>query len=503
MVLHPCLKELVSKLRLGYLDDVFFGDYWRTDLKDLIVLRKSAERVGLQLNVKKCEIAAFGPNKETIESEFIAKFPNITVVNPSMTTLLGAGLGEEAIRFELKSKLDNVKRLTERTHQLKSQAAFFLMKNCFMMPMLMYVLRASPAFKHDDLLKEFDQHVSTELARVFNCLLNERSQQQISLPTKDGGFGVLSASSISSSTFTSSYVATATLKTKIYSCVKADVLFTEATRHWESLSGHSYTSQTLSVHQKGGLSPIFQRQFTALLDSANSLREAARLQAAQAVGAGDWIEVLPSRPLGLNISDDEFRIASALRLGAPVTAQHKCKCGLFAAADGLHALICPKIKHRFTRNNNCNVLVKEALKTAKIPSTLEPVGLLCKDGRRSDGLTLILWSVGRTLAWDFTCISRLANSNVQSGALPGSTPASQAETGKRFYSDLPTFVHFEPIAIDTSGAIGRTALTFLQDLASCVDTVTVDLAYFRKLKQRFSLAIQRGKAGCIMEPLEG
>ena len=140
LVLHACLKELVSKLRLGYLDDVSFGDYWRTALRDLIVLRKNTERVGLQLNVKKCEITAFGPNKETIESEFSAKFPNITVVNPSMTTLMGAGLGEEAIRCELKSKLDNVKRLTERTHQLPSQAAFFLMKNCFMMPKLMYVL---------------------------------------------------------------------------------------------------------------------------------------------------------------------------------------------------------------------------------------------------------------------------------------------------------------------------------------------------------------------------
>ena len=107
LVLHPCLKKLVSELRLSYFDDVSFGDHWRAALKDLIVLRKKAERVGLQLNVKECEITAFGPNKETIESEFIAKFPNITVVNPSMTTLLGAGLGEKAIRCELKSKLDN------------------------------------------------------------------------------------------------------------------------------------------------------------------------------------------------------------------------------------------------------------------------------------------------------------------------------------------------------------------------------------------------------------
>ena len=202
--------------------------------------------------------------------------------------------------------------------------------------------------------------------------------------------------------------------------------------------------------------------------------------------------------------DDEFRIESALRLGAPVTAQHKCKCGLFAAADGLHALICPKIKHCLTRHNNFNVLVKEALKTAKIPSTLESVGLLRKEVRRPDGLTLIPWSVGRTLAWDFTCVSRLANSNVQSEALPGSTPASKAETRKRrFYSDLPTIVHFEPITIDTPGAIGRTSLIFLQNLASLVDTVTGDLISFRKLKQRFRFAIQRGNAGCIMEALEG
>ena len=80
----------------------------------------------------------------------------------------------------------------------------------------------------------------------------------------------------------------------------------------------------------------------------------------------------------LCLSDDEFRIAAALRLGAPATARHKCKCGLFAAADWLHALICPKIKQRFTRHNNCNVLVKEALKTAKTPSTLDLLGYFAR-----------------------------------------------------------------------------------------------------------------------------
>ena len=128
-----------------------------------------------------------------------------------------------------------------------------------------------------------------------------------------------------------------------------------------------------------------------------------------------------------NLMSSEFRVAAGLRIGAPVSAQFTCKCGFVSSTDGKHALVCPKIKHRLTRHTDCNVVIIEALKTAGYSSNLEPVGIIRKDGRRPDGLTLTPWSRGRVLAWDFTCISRLANSNLHPGIILGSSVAFEAK----------------------------------------------------------------------------
>ena len=72
------------------------------------------------------------------------------------------------------------------------------------------------------------------------------------------------------------------------------------------------------------------------------------------------------------------------------------------------------------------------------------------------------WQRGRTLAWDFTCISRLANSNLRMGVLPGANAASEAEVRKRNdYKDLPSFVIFEPVAMETLVGAGRYTAVFL------------------------------------------
>ena len=109
--------------------------------------------------------------------------------------------------------------------------------------------------------------------------------------------------------------------------------------------------------------------------------------------------------------------------------------------------------------------IKDSIKSLGISSTLEPIGLLRKDGRRPDGHTLMPWQRGRTLAWDFTCISRLANSNLPMGVLPGANAASEAEVRKRNHcSDLPSTVNFEPVAMETLGGAGRSTAVFLKDL---------------------------------------
>ena len=190
LVLLPALQNLLSKLKTGYLDDVAFADEWRTTLHDLLSIKQACKKLGLLLNEKKCEVTAFGSSKKEIERAFRETFPTIQCVDAEDSTLLGAGLGTRSIRAELVDKLAKLKTLLQRTASLPCQTAFFLIKNCFFVPKLMYVLRASLAFQHTDLLDEIDTLVCLELERIFNCIISDVSFSQICLPTKQGGFGL-------------------------------------------------------------------------------------------------------------------------------------------------------------------------------------------------------------------------------------------------------------------------------------------------------------------------
>jgi len=50
------------------------------------------------------------------------------------------------------------------------------------------------------------------------------------------------------------------------------------------------------------------------------------------------------------------------------------------------------------------------LSSASIPATNKPSGLVRQDGKQPDGLTLIPWQGGKSLAWDVTVVSTLAQS---------------------------------------------------------------------------------------------
>ena len=80
----------------------------------------------------------------------------------------------------------------------------------------------------------------------------------------------------------------------------------------------------------------------------------------------------------------------------------------------------------------------------------------CCETTVRDGATLVPWMNGAVLAWDFTCVSRLAASNVATGLQDGPSVANQAEVRKRnHYSNLPRSCLFEPVAVENLGGIGE------------------------------------------------
>ena len=199
--------------------------------------------------------------------------------------------------------------------------------------------------------------------------------------------------------------------------------------------------------------------------------------------------------MGLLLSDDECRIAVGLRLGAPITRAHTCRCGTPVAVDGHHGLSCKRSAGRHIRHSLANDIILRAFKSADTPAELEPVGLSRSDGKRPDGATLIPWRHGKCALWDFTCPDSLAPSQLIHSSVAGGYAADAAENRKAAkYHSLIGNHHFYPFAIETFGAWGPSAIKLSGEIGRQISVRTGEVRATSFFRQRLDVAVQRGNA---------
>src|SRR5208282_5281978 len=185
--------------------------------------------------------------------------------------------------------------------------------------------------------------------------------------------------------------------------------------------------------------PLVAAASATLLTTAPNQASVARLTAVSAPRAGAFLHAVPITACGTRLDDRSLRIAIALRLGAPVCAEHRCICGAMVDASGTHGLSCRKSAGRLARHNAVNELIRRALLTAEIPSRLEPSKLSHSDHKRPDGVSAMPWSRGKCVAWDFTCPYTLATSHLNRAVTGPGEVANEAEQRKvEKYADLTT-----------------------------------------------------------------
>ena len=125
----------------------------------------------------------------------------------------------------------------------------------------------------------------------------------------------------------------------------------------------------------------------------------------------------------------------------------------------------------------------------------EPPGLVRTDLKRPDGLTLIPWSHGKCMVWDFTCSDTLAASNVASTSTEAGKSAAKAETRKlNHYRELSHNYSVIPVAVETLGSWGQMGLQFIKDLGSRIAEDRGDKRATSRLFQSIRMAVQRGNA---------
>ena len=134
---------------------------------------------------EKCEVFCI-PKSETTEGaaaqtldptteETLAKIrlecPRIKTTQRDNHLLLGAPILEEAVQAVLLSKLDDLKRMTERLTFIDVHNAIYLLRNCYAIPRLTYFLRSAPCFKSMATLELYDQEMRRSLQEIINIEL--------------------------------------------------------------------------------------------------------------------------------------------------------------------------------------------------------------------------------------------------------------------------------------------------------------------------------------------
>ena len=130
----------------------------------------------------------------------------------------------------------------------------------------------------------------------------------------------------------------------------------------------------------------------------------------------------------------------------------------------------------------------------------EPVGLTRLNGKRPDGLTLIPWQDFKSLTWDVTVVSTLADSYLHVTSHSAGGAAEIASVRKKSkYSALPSDYIFQPIAFENLGPLSGSGLDFLSEVGGRLSASPQDPRETSFLFQRLSVLIQRYNSVLVLE----
>jgi hypothetical protein len=353
-------------------------------------------------------------------------------------------------------------------------------------------------------LLNFDSIVRSSLSSILNVELSSSAWNQATLPLRWGGIGVRSAHRLAPSAFLASAAgATALLSLLLPSrfLISLDAAVDQSFETWKKMGGDVSPAGTDSKIQRCWDEAVCSTAALELREGADEV-SLARLLASCAFESGAWLKAIPCASLGLNLDDNAIRIAVGLRLGTPLVLAHQCVCGTQVDKFGHHGLACRKSAGRHLRHNLLNDTILRALQSAGVPSVREPPGLSRSDAKRPDGVTLIPWSRGRCLLWDATCPDTLAPSHLQRSSTEAGAVALEAEANKSTkYASLAVRHDFVPIAIETLGSWGAAGLSFINEVGRKITSVSGDMRAASFLRQRLSLAVQRGNAASVLGTL--
>jgi hypothetical protein len=138
------------------------------------------------------------------------------------------------------------------------------------------------------------------------------------------------------------------------------------------------------------------------------------------------------------------------------------------------------------------------LTSIHVNSTLEPNGLSRDDGKRPDGMTLVLWIKCQPLVWDVTIVDILADSYVLKTSVSGFAAEISCKRKHSKYSSIISSNYvFKGLAFEILSPWFKEVIDFINVIGNRLIAESGDSKSKKLLFERISLAIQRGNAVSI------
>ena len=154
-------KNCSSEFSGWFLDDGTLAGNPDTVLADFQKIQEASDTLGLRVNPSKCEVFFTNNADQENNAAALASLqhiaPEIKVTDAENLTLLGAPILREAGEGTFRLKLHNLQLMVERLVHIDAHDAIFLLRHCFSIPKLMYILRCAPYFKLKEVLQDYDQ----------------------------------------------------------------------------------------------------------------------------------------------------------------------------------------------------------------------------------------------------------------------------------------------------------------------------------------------------------
>ncbi len=360
--------------------------------------------------------------------------------------------------------------------RLPTQHAFILLRTC-MVPRMNYWTRTTSPSTLAPAAQLFDQMVQdTFLQRINLTAVSDAARVQLSLPVRDGGFGLSSVVQVSPAAWYSGFArAFSTIRTFAppVDDVKNDIPFvksltqcftyfsrykfpkgvpvaTDIKRFWNDFENASCPTGT----QRLMMAVINRARFQALLQEypRNSIAR-ARLTAVTAPFSGSWLTSPPIDRL-FYLSDIHFALASRIRLGVILFDDVKrCVCGASVTESPLHFLACKRLNaSRIIRHDRLVQALSRVARLCGVTVHLEP-RIDGEDRSRGDGH---LFFHAQSAIFDTLVIDPCAKSYVNiSQRLLGAATAGEAKKDA-LYQDRcrrQDFLFF-PVVMEVFGGMG-------------------------------------------------